>query len=109
MDFVTVARFSSSFNANVIKFRLEHEGIPCFLRDEHSITVKPFWDIALGGIRLQVLEKDVEAAHEILKDAAYIDSGSISGFNPYEKFKKETSTLKKILIVIFTVLLLLSM
>ena len=107
MDFVTVARFSNSFDMHVIKGRLEADGIPCFVRDEHTITAQPFYDIALGGIKLQVQEKDVEAANEILKDVHYEDSGSITGFNPYKKFREADGLLAKVLVVIAVLFLLL--
>lgn len=107
MDFVTVARFSNSFDMHVIKFRLENEGIECFVRDEHTITANPLYDIPMGGIKLQVMEKDLEAAREILKDASYNDSGSISTFNIFSKTQNETSPLRIVLLVVFALLMLL--
>lgn len=107
MDFVTVARFSNSFDMHVVKGRLEADGIPCFVRDEHTISTQPFYDIALGGIKLQVQEKDVEAAKEILKDVHYEDSGSLTAFNPYKKIRDADSLLIKVLVVVAVLLLLL--
>lgn len=108
MEFVTVARFSSSFDMHVIKGRLEADGIKCFVMDEHTISANPMGDIALGGMKLKVQEKDVEAAMELLKDTGYNDSGSVSGFNLFTSIKKETSIWRIILLIIMALLLILS-
>lgn len=108
MDLVTIARFSSYFDAHVIKGRLEAEDIVCFLTDEHQVTINPMYDIALGGIKLKVAENDVELAKEILKTTSYNDSGSISGFNVINKVKQESSALRILLLIILAVLIFLS-
>ncbi len=105
MDFVTVARFSNSFDMHVVKGRLEADGIPCFVRDEHTISAQPFYDIALGGIKLQVQEKDVKAAKEILKDVHYEDSGRFTASNPQKKRKADILLI--IVLVVVAVLFLL--
>lgn len=92
---------------HVVKGRLEADGIECFVRDEHTITTIPIYDIALGGIKLQVQEKDVEAAKEILKTVSYNDSGSLSSFNVFNNTKKETSPLRIFLIILLAILMLL--
>lgn len=108
MNFVTVARFSSSFDMHVIRGRLEADGIKCFVMDEHTITANPMYDIMLGGIKLKVMEQDVEAALEILKDTSFNDSGSISGFNLINRVKKETSIWRIIILILMFLLLIIS-
>lgn len=66
MSFVTVANFHNAFNMNVVKGRLESEGIPAFAKDEHTIGMNPLYDNAVGGIKLQVREEDEVAARNIL-------------------------------------------
>lgn len=107
MDFVTIARFSNSFDMYVVKGRLEADGIECFVRDEHTITAIPIYDIALGGIKLQVREADVDAAKEILKTVSYNDSGSVTGFNLMENTKKETKPLRILMLILLALLMLL--
>lgn len=68
MSFVTVANFSNAFNMNVVKGRLESEGIPAFAKDEHTIGVNPLYDNAVGGIKLQVSEEHEADARRILRD-----------------------------------------
>ncbi len=104
MDLVTVARFSNSFDLHVIKGKLEHEGIPCYTKDEQTVTIDPLLEVAVGGIKLQVADTDVERANEILKDSYLGNSGSIYTFNLQNKLKGETNALKILLAVIFALL-----
>jgi hypothetical protein len=63
---ITVATFSQPTEAHILKGRLEAEGIPCFLGDEHIISAQPLYSVAVGGVKLQVTEGDVEEALEML-------------------------------------------
>ena len=63
---VTVATFSYPTQAYVPKARLEAEGIRVFLADEQTITMNWLYSNAIGGVKLQVREPDVERALEIL-------------------------------------------
>ena len=63
---VTIATFSQPTEAHVLKGRLEAEGIPCFLGDEHIIAAQPFYSVAVGGVKLRVTEGDEQEAREML-------------------------------------------
>ncbi len=65
-QWVTVDRFRDLSTAIVARGALEAAGIPCFLRDEN--TVRLDWQISnfIGGMRLQVLQADREAALVVL-------------------------------------------
>lgn len=64
-DFVTVYTFSNSFQAEVIKGRLESEGIKAFLIDENTgYTIGP---TILDGVRLQVKQEDYLQAKHIVE------------------------------------------
>jgi hypothetical protein len=67
---VTVERFRDLSAAIVARSALEAAEIECFLRDEN--TVRMDWQISnfIGGIRLQVLEEDHEAALAVLTGLA---------------------------------------
>jgi hypothetical protein len=65
--FITIATFNNLTEAHIVKGRLEASGILCFLKDENIVAVQPFYSFAVGGIKLQVTEGDVEEAHDILK------------------------------------------
>ncbi|RYE21427.1 MAG: DUF2007 domain-containing protein [Sphingobacteriales bacterium] len=68
MELVTIATFSTSIEAHIQKGYLENEGIPCFLKDEHTISANPMYDVAMGGIKLQVWESDAQRAYNLLQE-----------------------------------------
>jgi Putative prokaryotic signal transducing protein len=63
---VTVATFSTPFEARVAKNRLEAEGIPVFLGDEESVGNLWHLGFALGGVKLQVSDDYIQRAMELL-------------------------------------------
>jgi hypothetical protein len=65
--FVTIARFQYSSEAQIIKGRLEADGIKVFLRDNITIDTDPLVSNAIGGVKLKVLAKDEKEARAILK------------------------------------------
>ena len=65
--FVTIARFPYSSEAQIVKGRLEADGIEVFLRDNLTIDTDPLVSQAIGGVKLNVLAKDEEQARAILK------------------------------------------
>ena len=65
--FVTIARFPYSTEAQIVKGRLEADGIEVFLRDNLTIDTDPLVSPAIGGVKLKVLAKDEEQARAILK------------------------------------------
>lgn len=71
-NFITVLTFTYPYEVAVIRGRLESEGIECFVQDELTVQVNPFYSNAIGGIKLQVRESDLERTIEILKETGYI-------------------------------------
>ncbi|EDP71075.1 hypothetical protein FBALC1_01287 [Flavobacteriales bacterium ALC-1] len=65
--FVTIARYQYSSEAQIVKGRLEADGITVFLRDNITIDTDPLVSNAIGGVKLKVLAKDVTNAREILR------------------------------------------
>lgn len=65
-DFVTVATFTNSPEANLAKQRLEAEGVRCLLLNESTVNVAWHLSVAVGWIQLQVPHKDVDVAKSIL-------------------------------------------
>ncbi len=72
-DFVTIMTFSHSIEITVLRSRLEADGIECFLKDEYTVDAHPFYSNAIGGVKLQVREKDVLKATEILQENGYLN------------------------------------
>ncbi|MBV7441824.1 DUF2007 domain-containing protein [Weeksellaceae bacterium TAE3-ERU29] len=65
MKLVTLYTFTNSFEAQVVKGKLESEGIQAFIIDENTnYTIGP---TILEGARLQVEEKDFLQAKHILE------------------------------------------
>ena len=51
---------------NIILGRCKMKGINCWLKDENTATITPFFSNAVGGIKLMVGESQVERATELL-------------------------------------------
>lgn len=62
---MTIAKYHFPDRAQIAKLTLASNGIDSFLADEFMSTYLP---IAMGGIRLQVRESDVERAKAILQE-----------------------------------------
>jgi len=66
MKFALLTTFDNYMDAHIVQGRLEEQGIRCWLKDEHTLTINPLWSNALGGIKLMVYEEQLERAREIL-------------------------------------------
>jgi DNA-directed RNA polymerase subunit RPC12/RpoP len=65
--FKTIARYQYSAEAQIIKGRLESEGIQVFLSDNLTIDTDPLVSNAIGGVKLKVLSHQAQEAENILK------------------------------------------
>jgi hypothetical protein len=63
---VTVASFHVPHEAHALRMRLEEAGIRVFLADEFTVTMDWLLSNAIGGIKVQVSEHDLERVREIL-------------------------------------------
>lgn len=68
MGILPIRAYFDVAEAYIVKGRLEDEGITCYIRDEHILSVNPLYNSALGGIKLCVQESDVESAMKILAE-----------------------------------------
>ena len=67
-------------DAQILKTRLEAEGIRVFLRDEAILANDPMISEAIGGVKLEVFESDWEHARAIwdeLRDYARDEEGRL--------------------------------
>ena len=64
--FKTLARFQYSSEAQIIKGRLEADGIQVFLSDNITIDTDPLISNAIGGVKLKVLTHQARDAQHIL-------------------------------------------
>jgi hypothetical protein len=68
---VTVATFTFPWEAQVAKARLDAFGISSIIAGEHAIRMVAL-SYALGGIQVQVSERDAAAAREVLQTRAQL-------------------------------------
>lgn len=66
--FVTVAVFNDIVNARIVAGRLEVEGIPVRLEDQHLVQMDWLYALAVGGIKLQAHASDVSRVQRIMGD-----------------------------------------
>lgn len=62
----TIARFTEPYLAHIVKGRLEAEGVPAVIKDEHIVSMNWLYSFAVGGVKVQVLESDFDRAQLIL-------------------------------------------
>lgn len=65
--FVNIARFQYSSEAQIVKGKLQSEGIEVFLKDQVLIDTDPLISRAIGGIKLNVRAEDEERAKKIIE------------------------------------------
>jgi hypothetical protein len=106
MSLSELATFDNSLTANMLKSKLENEGIPCFLNNENFTNMMPLYFNMLGsGVRVMVPTDQLERAKEIAK----IDSGQLTCPNCgstkiMNSIERTTNKLKLALIAIFLAL-----
>ena len=66
--FFTIAAFEYVADVQIVKGKLESEGIPVFLKDENTLNSDPIISNAIGGVKLQVYTSDKEKALEIYNE-----------------------------------------
>jgi hypothetical protein len=62
----TIKTFDNYFTAHIWKEKFEASGIHCFLQDENTSSTIPVWNMAIGGIKLNVGDNDAEQALSLL-------------------------------------------
>lgn len=68
MSLITLKTFDNSFEAHLLKTKLESEDIRVFLFDENLVSINPLYNVTLGGIKLKVDESQWNKAGEILTE-----------------------------------------
>ena len=68
MPLRTIASFREAYAAHIAKARLEAEGIPAFVTDEHMVSVQPLYSDAIGGVKLRVPSEYAERARSIVNE-----------------------------------------
>ena len=64
---VVYKTFTDPNNAHIVKGLLDSYGIECFLSDENIVTMNAMYSSAVGGVKLNVFEKDLNRISAILE------------------------------------------
>ncbi len=63
MKIIRLITCKSTFEAHILKNKLDNEGIPCFLTNENFSSLMPHYDGMMGsGIQVMIEEQDHERA-----------------------------------------------
>ena len=65
---ITIASFSKPEEAHMLRLRLGAGGVRAFIQDENLVQIDWLYSNAIGGVRVQILEQDIERAREILAE-----------------------------------------
>lgn len=63
----TIYRSNIPIDCHILKGRLEAEGLKCFIFDENTVWVHPFYAAAIGGVKLKVPSDQLEIGYEIIR------------------------------------------
>jgi DNA-directed RNA polymerase subunit RPC12/RpoP len=70
--------FYNPIEANIVKARLDDSGFACFLADENLATLNPLYNQAIGGVRLIVFERDVDAIDTLLAEDILLPDADVN-------------------------------
>ena len=79
---ITVASFDNTEQAELLKDRLDQEGIPAFVADGAIVGLNWMYSNAVGGVKVQVNEENVARVRAMLKALA-IPIGGPEPLSPY--------------------------
>ncbi len=71
-EWVTVASYSQPIQAHLARTKLESEGIPCIVGDEHLVRVDWLLSNAVGGVKLKVPSWEEARAREALRPRPHL-------------------------------------
>jgi hypothetical protein len=67
-EIVTFETYYDPMLAQIIRTKLEANGIPCFITDENLGVLYPVYNQGGGGIKIKVFARDLEKCKEIVAD-----------------------------------------
>jgi len=77
-EWVTIATFNYAHQAALLKGRIESEGLLCNIKDELIVNTNPLYSNAIGGVKVQVRDCDVQNVIPLLKELGYNVEGDAS-------------------------------
>jgi hypothetical protein len=70
-EWVTIATFNYTHQAALLKGRIESDGFLCNIKDELIVNTNPLYSNAIGGVKVQVRDCDVQNVIPLLKELGY--------------------------------------
>lgn len=80
---ITVATFSKPEDAHLLRLRLGAGGVDAYVQDENMVQMNWLYSNAIGGVRVQIAETDLEAAREIVA-APPVGKGEVAALSEAE-------------------------
>jgi DNA-directed RNA polymerase subunit RPC12/RpoP len=104
MNTTVLTTCNNSFEANLIKGKLENNGISCFLANENISTLMPYFNGMLGaGVQIIIEDSDLEKAQEIIFSPLKESGIACPNCNSTNvEFGLGTNKLKKIFLVLIS-------
>lgn len=66
---IVYTSYYNPIEANIVKSKLQDSDIPCFLTDENISTINPLYNQAVGGVKLNIFERDIEKINLLLAES----------------------------------------
>ncbi|MFH1453963.1 MAG: DUF2007 domain-containing protein, partial [Armatimonadota bacterium] len=101
----TIATFSFPIEADLVKSKLDSEGIRAFIFDVNIVGMNWFYSKAVGGVKLKVREGDVEKALAVLGETLKLPSEVIKD-EPSEDIKISRPPQLSFIIILSLILLI---
>ena len=67
-DIVTFQTYYNLMEAEIIRTKLESNGIPCFITDESLGVLYPVYNQGGGGVKVKVFARDLEKCRGVVAD-----------------------------------------
>ncbi len=67
-DFITIAIFNYTHEIEILKHRLNIDGIAYYFENEATASIAPMYSVALGGIKLKIHPNDRDLVNKIIDD-----------------------------------------
>jgi hypothetical protein len=74
MAFFCIRRYDTYVPAHIALGKLREAGLDAHLQDEHTVTIDPLLNLAVGGIKLVVPNEQVDAAEKVLSEHPLTDN-----------------------------------
>lgn len=65
---VTLSTYYDLMEAEIVLGRLQANGVSCFIADDNIVASNPFYNQAVGGVKIKVFEHDVETCRNMLAE-----------------------------------------